>query len=74
MLRTAIAGGVPPMTAFRMATLNPAEYFRLDDRGAIAPGRRADLMVFSDLQAPAAELVYRGGQLVADLGPGLMDN
>jgi adenine deaminase len=48
-----------------MATLNPTEYFRLDDRGAIAPGRRADLMVFSDLQAPVAELVYRGGQLAA---------
>jgi adenine deaminase len=68
MLRTAIAEGVPPMTAFRMATLNPAEYFGLDDRGAIGPGRRADLMIFSDLQAPVAELVYRGGQLVAQDG------
>ncbi len=68
MLRTAIATGVPPMTAFRMATLNPAEYFRLHDRGAIAPGRRADLMVFSDLQAPVAELVYRGGELAAKDG------
>ncbi len=65
MIRTAIAESVPPMTAFRMATLNPAEYFRLHDRGAVAPGRRADLMVFSDLHRPAAELVYRGGQLVA---------
>lgn len=71
MLRTAIAGGVSPMTAFRMATLNPAEYFRLGDRGAIAPGRRADLMVFSDLQAPVAELVYRGGHLVAQDGVAL---
>lgn len=71
MLRTAIAGGVPPITAFRMATLNPAEYFRLNDRGAIAPGRRADLMVFSDLQAPVAELVYRGGHLVAQDGVAL---
>ena len=68
MLRTAIAGGVPPMVAFRMATLNPAEYFRLNDRGAIAPGRWADLMVFSDLQAPLAEQVYRGGKLVAQDG------
>ncbi|MFN8453869.1 MAG: adenine deaminase [Anaerolineae bacterium] len=68
MIRTAIAEGVPPMTAFRMATLNPAEYFRLHDRGAVAPGRRADLMVFSDLRYPMAELVYRGGQLVAQDG------
>jgi adenine deaminase len=68
MLRTAIAEGVPPITAIRMATLNPSEYFHLHDRGAIAPGRRADLMVFSDLQAPVAEMVYRGGNLVAQDG------
>jgi adenine deaminase len=68
MIRTAIAEGIPPITAFRMATLNPSEYFHLHDRGAIAPGRRADLMIFSDLQAPVAEMVYRGGQLVAKDG------
>jgi adenine deaminase len=48
-----------------MGTLNPAEYFKLHDLGGIAPGRRADLFVFSDLNAPRAELVYRGGKLVA---------
>ncbi len=68
MIRTAIAEGVPPITAFRMATLNPSEYFHLHDRGAIAPGRRADLLVFSNLQAPVAEMVYRGGKLVAQDG------
>ncbi len=68
MLRTAIAEGVPPITALRMATLNPSEYFHLHDRGAIAPGRRADLMVFSDLQTPVAKMVYRGGKLVAQDG------
>ena len=41
------------MTAIRMATLNTADYFGLHDRGAVAPGRRADLIVFSDLQRPA---------------------
>lgn len=68
MIRSAIAGGIPPITAFRMATLNPSEYFDLHDRGAIAPGRRADLMIFSDLQVPVAEMVYRGGKLVAQDG------
>ncbi len=68
MIRTAITAGVPPIRAFRMATLNPSEYFHLHDRGAIAPGRRADLMVFSDLQTPVAELVFRGGKLVAQDG------
>ena len=65
MLRTAIAEGVPPLTAFQMATLNPSEYFHLHDRGAIAPGRRADFMIFPDLQNPVAEMVFRGGKLVA---------
>ncbi len=65
MVRTAIAKGLDPMTAIRLATCNPAAYFRLHDRGAIAPGRRADILVFEDLQAPRPHLVLRGGRIVA---------
>lgn len=65
MLREAIAFGIDPLTALRMATLNPAEWFGLHDRGAIAPGRRADLWIFDDLQAPQARRVYAAGRLVA---------
>ncbi|HEY7216270.1 MAG TPA: amidohydrolase family protein, partial [Thermoanaerobaculia bacterium] len=68
LIRIAIAGGVDPVMAIRMATLNPAEHYGLHDRGAIAPGRRADLVVFRDLAAPRAEMVFRGGQLVARNG------
>jgi adenine deaminase len=68
MVRVAIAEGVDPVTAIRMATLNPSEYFHLHDRGAIAPARRADLLVFSDLRTPQVEMVYRGGKLVAKDG------
>lgn len=68
MVRTAIAEGVPPIIAFQMATLNPAEYFGLHDRGAVAPGRRADLIVFSDLRMPMIEMVYREGKLAAENG------
>ncbi|RME81464.1 MAG: adenine deaminase [Caldilineae bacterium] len=65
MVRTAIAEGLDPIMAIRMATWNPAVYFRLHDRGAITAGRRADLIVFDDLQAPRPRLVFRGGKLVA---------
>ncbi|NUQ39361.1 MAG: adenine deaminase [Caldilineales bacterium] len=72
MVRTAIAAGIDPIMAIRMATWNPASYFRLHDRGAITPGRRADLIVFDDLQAPRPRLVFRGGKLVARDGQMLL--
>lgn len=68
MVRVAIAQGLDPMTAIRLGTINPANYFRLHHVGAVAPGRRADLIVFSDLHDLRAEQVYRGGVLVAENG------
>jgi adenine deaminase len=67
-VRQAIAGGIDPVTAIRMATLNPARFFRLDHLGVIAPGRQADVVVFSDLYAPQAEMVFHRGALVAQAG------
>jgi adenine deaminase len=68
LVRLAIAEGIEPVTAIRMATLNPSEYFHLHDQGAIAPARRADLVVFSDPSNFRADMVYRGGKLVAQDG------
>ncbi len=68
MVRVAIANGVDPITAIRLGTINTANYFRLNHLGALVPGRRADLIVFSDLNDLRAEQVYRGGVLVAENG------
>jgi adenine deaminase len=65
MVRTAIARGIDPVTALRMATLNTAEWFGLHDRGAVAPGRRADLIVFDSLDDLRPRLVFAAGRLVA---------
>lgn len=68
ILRKAIQKGVDPLLAIRMATLNVAETYRIPDAGAIAPGRRADLVVFSDLNRPEAETVFVAGRLAAQDG------
>jgi len=56
------------VTAIRMGTINPADYFGIRDAGAIAPGRKANLVVFSDLADIRAEKVFYMGRLVAENG------
>ena len=66
MIRTAIAEGVDPLTAYRAASISAARAFRLHDRGLVAPGWRADLAVLDDLDACRVAQVISAGRVVTD--------
>ena len=68
IVRQAIRLGLDPILAIQMATLNAAEYFRLDDLGAIAPGFRADIVAFDHLSRFRIKKVFKDGVLVAEDG------
>jgi len=68
MIRQAIRWGTDPILAIQMATLNAAEYFKLDDLGAIAPGYRADIVTFNHLERFQIKKVFKDGILVAEDG------
>lgn len=63
MIRTLIAHGVPPLAAYRAASLSGAEAFGLKDRGQIAPGKRADIVALGSLDACDVRMVWAGGVL-----------
>ena len=66
VLRHAIACGCDPLVALQMATINTATHFGLErELGSIAPGRRADLVLTSDLATLPVELVIARGITVA---------
>lgn len=68
IVKTAVQHGLDPITAITIATLNAAEYFGLTDRGALAPGKRADIVVFNNFQEMRIERVYYGGKRVVYRG------
>ncbi|SRR5579871_2137349 len=73
VIRQAIAAGIPPVSAYQMATLNPASYFGLDEEiGGIAPGRMADIAVLDDLRNPSPSLVLAAGEVAAREGAAIV--
>jgi adenine deaminase len=69
LVRLAIDVGIPPVEAYRMATLNPAAYYGRDhELGGIAPGRYADILLLRDLAEPRPETVIARGRVAARRG------
>jgi adenine deaminase len=72
VVRHAIDCGLDPLVALQMATINTATHFGLErELGSIAPGRRADCILTSDLRALPIETVIARGVVVAEGGRGL---
>jgi adenine deaminase len=67
MVRAAVAAGVDPADALVMASHHPATWHGLRDRGAVAAGHRADLLLLPDLETFRPATVLKDGRPVADL-------
>ena len=66
VVRHAIECGCDPLIALQMATINTATHFGLErEIGSIAPGRRADMILTSDLTTLPIEEVIARGETVA---------
>ncbi len=74
VLRHAIECGCDPLVAIQMCTINTATHFGLErEIGSITPGRRADMIVTSDLKTVPVEVVFARGERVAEGGKILVD-
>jgi adenine deaminase len=74
VVRHAIDCGCDPLVALQMATINTATHFGLErDIGSLTPGRRADVILSSDLKTLPIETVIARGQVVAQDGVCLVD-
>lgn len=64
-LQMLVRAGIDPVMAIAMATVNAADCYHFEDRGMIAPGKRADLVIFEDLTNFKVKDVFILGELVA---------
>ena len=73
IIHRTINEGVDPIEAIQMATINPATYFGLEDRGILAPGKMADIAIISDLRSMKVDAVFVEGKLAASQGKMVID-
>lgn len=67
-VRLAISEGLDPLTAIQLATINTAECFGLQEKGAIAPGYDADFLLLDDLNSVSISHVFKAGNLMVEHG------
>ncbi len=72
-IKIAVANGLSPIAAIKMATINACACYGLKNRGAVAPNYYADLVVIDDLQNMDILQVYKNGIKVAENGKPLFD-
>lgn len=63
IIKKAISSGVKPEIAYKVASFNAAQYFNLPQRGAIAPGYIADMVLLDDIQNVEISAVYKNGKM-----------
>lgn len=68
LLKKAVSFGADPIDAIAMASYNTARYFKVNNKGAIAPGYDADVVVVKDLKDFEVESVIINGEIVHDKG------
>ena len=73
IMRRAVRGGLDPVRALQLCTINTARYWNFRDRGAVAPGMRADLVVLEDLISFRVLQTYHAGACIAADGVPLFE-
>ena len=68
IVRRAISKGIDPIVAVKAASFNAAQYFGMDNRGAIAPTYIADFMIIDSFENFNIEAVYKNGKAVYEGG------
>lgn len=68
IIRSAVKRGADPVRAIKMGSFNTASYFGIKNRGAVAPGYLADLVLLKDLESFEVLRVWKAGKVVAENG------
>lgn len=68
IIRSAVKRGADPVRAIKMGSFNTASYFGIKNRGAVAPGYLADLVLLKDLESFEVVRVWKAGKVVAENG------